>query len=282
MSILAVGFIGLGNIGRPMAINLLGGPFELTVYDVDEAARRPLLEAGAQAAEPPDLAARSKLIELCVRDNGDVEALLYGDRGLFARALPGTIIAVHSTITQQALRQWVADGARRDLTVIDAPVTGGAHGAQARELIYMVGGDAEVLERCRPAFATSAREIIHAGPVGTGIALKLCINMMTFSSFIAIKEATRLAEAAGLDPEVLYALGRSNGAVGDFNQRFISNRGAVFAGCDPETARSIFEPFGRLGEKDLDAALATAAELGIDLPATRHSRDLIFETFIDP
>lgn len=277
-----IGFIGLGNIGRPMARNLLRGPYRVLVNDLDAAAIEALTAAGAQSATPLQIARECEVIGICVRDEREVASLLYGDNGLIASAAADAIIAVHSTITPQAVRQWAADAAASDVRVIDAPVTGGSHGAQARELVYMVGADAATLARCAPVFETSARQVVHAGPVGTGIALKLCLNLMTFAAFIAIKEAAALAQAAGLDPEVLYALGRSNGMVGDFNHRFISNHTAVFAQCDAVTARSLFEPFGRLGEKDLDAALATARALGLDLPATRHHRELILDTFINP
>jgi 3-hydroxyisobutyrate dehydrogenase len=278
----AVGFIGLGNIGKPMAKNLIGDAFEVSVYDVAAAPVAELQALGARSASLAEIARHCDIIGICVRDNNDIENLLYGDTGLLAHAAPGTVLAIHSTITQQALKQWVADAARHELLVIDAPITGGAHGADARELVYMVGGDANTLERCRGIFNTSAKTIVHAGQLGAGIALKLCINMMTYSSFIAVLESTRLAEAAGLDPQVLYQVGQANGVVGDFNHRFISNRGAVFDGCDEATARAIFEPFGKLGEKDLDAALETAAALGLELPAATSNRQLIMDTFIKP
>ena len=276
------GFIGLGNIGGPMARNLIGDAFDVCVYDVEPAAVQQLKELGATPSDPATIARTCQVIGICVRDNRDVETLLYGESGLLANTGAGAILAIHSTVTQQALKTWHAKAAKLGAVLIDAPITGGSHGAEARELVYMLGGEAATLEQCRPVFQTSARKIVHAGPVGSGIALKLCINMMTYASFIAIKESARLARAAGLDPEVLYDLGRSNGIVGDFNHRFISNRSAVFDNCDPDTARAIFEPFGKLGEKDLDAALETARELGLELPAAKHNRELILNTFIQP
>lgn len=279
MSSLQVGFIGLGNIGKPMAKNL-AGEVELSVYDVFEEPIQELVAMNARRATLPEIAQRCDIIGICVRDNKDVENLLYGEQGLLANGTPDTILAIHSTITQQGLKHWARDALRHQMEVIDAPITGGAIGAEARELIYMVGGDEQTLERCKPLFQPSAKDIIHAGGLGAGIALKLCINMMTYSSFIAVLESTRLAEAAGLDPEVLFEVGRGNGVIGDFNHRFISNRAAIFDGCDEETVRSIFEPFGKLGEKDLDAALETAAALGLELPAAAHNRQLILDTFI--
>ena len=279
---LPIGFIGLGNIGKPMAKNLLGGALDVMVYDEVAAPVEELVGLGARSASLAEMARQCDVIGICVRDDKDVENLLYGEQGLLAHGTPDTVFAIHSTVTQQALKQWAADAAERQMVLIDAPITGGSHGAEAGELVYMVGADAATLERCRPVFDTSAKSIVHAGQLGAGIALKLCINMMTYSSFIAVLESTRLAQAAGLDPEVLYRVGQANGVVGDFNHRFISNRAVVFEGCDQATALAIFEPFGKLGEKDLDAALETAAALGLDLPAASHNRQLIMDTFTKP
>jgi 3-hydroxyisobutyrate dehydrogenase len=265
-----------------MAKNLLGEAFDVLVYDVAATPIKELVGLGARSASLAEMAQQCDVIGICVRDNNDVESLLYGEQGLLAHGAPGTVFAIHSTVTQQALKQWAADAAEQQLVVVDAPITGGAHGAEAGELVYMVGADAATLERCRAVFNTSAKSIVHAGQLGAGIALKLCINMMTYSSFIAVLESTRLAQAAGLDPEVLYRVGQANGVIGDFNHRFISNRAAVFDGCDPATAQAIFEPFGKLGEKDLDAALETAAALGLDLPAASINRRLIMGTFTKP
>ena len=273
------GFIGLGNIGKPMAKHLAGQDFELLVYDVSEAPVQELVALGATRATPADIARDCDIVGICVRDNQDVEALLY-DEGMLDAASPDTLFAIHATVTHAALLRWSAEASTRGIHLFDAPITGGAHGAEAGELVYMLGGDANIVERCTPVFSHSAKKIVHAGELGTGIVLKLCINMMTYAAFNAINESTALAKAAGLDPDVLYEVGRDNGMVAEFNHRFISNREALMASCDDDTIRSIFEPFGKLGEKDLDAALETAASLSLELPNARHSRQLIMDTFI--
>jgi 3-hydroxyisobutyrate dehydrogenase len=273
------GFIGLGNIGKPMARHLTRRDFELLVYDVCDAPLQELVELGAKSASPAVIARDCDIVGICVRDNGDVEDLLYA-QGMLDAATPDTLFAIHSTVTQDALVHWSTEAASRQFQLIDAPITGGAHGAEAGELVYMLGGDANIVERCKPIFSHSAKNIVHAGEIGSAIVLKLCINMMTYAAFNAIKESTELAKAAGLDPERLYEVGRGNGMVAPFNHRFISNREALMASCDDDTIRSIFEPFGKLGEKDLEAALQTAESLGVDLPNAHNSRELIMDTFI--
>lgn len=274
-----IGFIGLGNIGKPMAKHLTDKEFELQVFDVFEDPVQELTKLGATAVAPKEMAEQCDIIGICVRDNSDVESLLY-EQGMLEAATANTIFAIHSTVTRQGLEQWAQDASDSGVHLIDAPITGGAQGAEDGSLIYMLGGRKEIVERCMPIFNHSAKSIVHAGDLGTGIVLKLAINSMTYSAFIAIKEATELAKAAGLDPAVLYEVGQGNGVVTPFSHRFASGREQALQAVDDETLVSIFEPMGRLGEKDLDAALQTAAGLGIDMPNAENSRKLIMDTFV--
>ena len=143
-----VGFIGLGNIGRPMAEKLLAGDFAVQVYDVFPDAAASVVEAGASLASgPAEMARACQYIGLCVRDDNDVESLLFGDEGILSNAQQGLVVAVHSTVTQANLLKW-ADVARQSgVELLDAPITGGASGAEQGTLCYMVGGQASV----RPA-----------------------------------------------------------------------------------------------------------------------------------
>ena len=280
MEIQKTGFIGLGNIGKSMAKRQLGSRFQLHVHDVFAEPVAELVEGGATAASPAEMAQNCDLISICVRDNTDVEGLLYGDEGILANVTAGTVIAIHSTVTQEGLLKWVSDCAAKHATLIDAPMTGGNHGAEAGELVYMLGGEEDVVADISPVLDLSSKKIIHAGAAGAGIALKLCINLMTFASFIAVKEAKTLAKAAGLSPDVLYEVGQANGVIGDFNLRFVQGHDALFSSMDEESARPFMEPNGKLGEKDLAAALATAEQLGLELPFTRNNQSIILDTFI--
>jgi 3-hydroxyisobutyrate dehydrogenase len=276
-----IGFIGLGNIGKPIAVHLRKLPDPVWVYDVVAAAMHELAAAGARAAESPaELARHCRHIGLCVRDDADVEALLYGGSGLFAHAAAGTLIAVHSTVTHSAILGWARDGAARGITLIDAPISGGASGAEAATLTYMVGGDAAALETCRPVLATSAAKIVHAGALGAGITLKLANNLMSYAAFAAMHEAVALARAAGLSLDVLIEVGKSNGVVTPQMQAFIRNRDEIAASGDA-ALQKFFGPFGALGKKDLMAALASATQLGVTLPSTRQLAERIEDVFLD-
>ncbi len=277
-----VGFIGLGNIGKPMAKHLIGGDFQLYAYDVFPEAVADLLALGAiAAASPAEIANSCLYIGICVRDDNDVESLLYGNDGLLQLAQPNTIIAIHSTVTQAGLLKWAADGQARILHVIDAPISGGASGAEAGTLCYMVGGNEEQLEAIRPIISTSADKVVHAGALGTGIALKLCNNLITYAEFTAMSEATRLAEACGLSADVLREVGKSNGVINEQMHRMISNRKMLAENCNEEQMDQYLGPFGRLGRKDLQCAIDTAAEFDIQLPATEFVRDIIEDVFVN-
>ena len=204
MSKLKVGFIGLGNIGKPMARNLVCDAMEAWVCDINPAAVAELVELGARAAATAgELAQNCGLIGICVRDENDVNAVMEGEQGILANAAPGTVVAIHSTVSPAYVKALAERVPPRGVHVIDAPITGGASGAQNRALCYMVGGEAEVVERVRPMLETSAKRIVHAGGTGMGMSLKLCNNVITYAEFIALYEAMRLARAAGLDPELL-------------------------------------------------------------------------------
>lgn len=278
---MSIGFIGLGNIGRPMARQLLKLGEDLWVHDVSAAPVAELAALGAHpGAGPRELAERCRIIGLCVRDEADVGNLLHGADGLLVLMGKDTVIVVHSTVSPSAVLGWAAAARLRGIHLIDAPITGGAAGAEAATLTYMVGGEPDILERCRPLFMTSAQKILHAGPTGAGILLKLCNNLMTYAAFAAIDEADRLARAGGLDPALLAEVGRSNGVVTAQMEAFMANRSRLAAAGTP-ALRQVFAPFAALAAKDLAAALARARELERPLPVTERVAQVIEQVFLN-
>ena len=282
MSDTHIGFIGLGNIGTPMAVNLAQSHFKTIVYDAFPAASESFAKRGtAVATSPAEMAGTCSIIGVCVRDDADVENVVLGDNGILSTAKPGTIIAIHSTVQQNTILELAKKTAAKGVHIIDAAISGGAGGAKDRKLCYMVGCSDELLARCKPVFDTSAETIVHAGELGSGIALKLCNNLMTYAAFIAIHEGAKLAEASGLSLEVLREVGRSNGVVTPQMGTFIENRNNVFQSCSNEDFKAIFSGYAALGVKDLKAALESAAKLGIDLPATEKNATLIESVFFN-
>lgn len=278
----SVGYIGLGNIGGPSARHLIGKSWEVYVYDVWPAAMASLVDQGAVAASSwAELAAKCQHIGICVRDDEQVESLLYGASGILENAALESVIAIHSTVSRAGLLRWAADAEERGVHLIDAAISGGKQGAEEARLCYMVGGAAEIVERVRPVFLTSGNSIIHAGDLGTGLLLKLCNNLITYAEFMAMSEAVRLAEAGGLLPEMLREVGKSNGVVNEMMSQFISNRNALARECTDEQMDQFFGDFGRLAEKDLDCALQSAEEMGVSLPSTRRLREQALALFLN-
>ena len=276
-----VGYIGLGNIGKPTARHLIGEKFNAHVYDVFAPAVDELANAGAVGcATVAELASACSHIGICVRDDAQVESLLHGDGGIFAHAAKGTLIAIHSTVTQAGLLRWEQEARALGLHLIDAPITGGADRAAAGTLCYMVGGSVEELAAASPVFQTSAEKIVHAGGVGAGIALKLCNNFMQYAEFVAMAEALRLAESCGLKPEVLREVGLSNGVVNAQMFQFATGRNAVMVGSNDPGIVGYFTAMGELACKDLDCAIKTASEKGVVMPTCNFIRARILDVFL--
>ncbi|MEE2651734.1 MAG: NAD(P)-dependent oxidoreductase [Pseudomonadota bacterium] len=285
MSALQCGFIGLGNIGKPMCANIArkasSQHLVLSVFDLDPAPLAEMQALGARAAESAEELARNcSLIALCVRDDADVEQLLYGEAGIFAVAAPETVIAIHSTVTRDGVVRWAADAAERGLALVDAPITGGAAGAADATLCIMVGGSEAAVSRCQPMFACTSKTVVYAGEAGQATVLKLANNLMNYAAFSAISEAAQLVKCAGADLDALHQVGQANGVITAMMKQFIDGRDGVRAACSDEDMRAVFGPFAALAEKDLDHALSLAAQLNVALPLTERVRRDIDDVFM--
>lgn len=277
-----VGYIGLGNIGKPCAQRLLGDRYRAHVYDIAPEPVRELAAAGAVGCgSAAELARSCAHIGVCVRDEPQVESLLYGEQGILVQAAPGTLVAIHSTVTREAILKWAEAAAAHGIRLLDAGISGGAQGAESGALVYMVGGDEAAVAEAAPVFKTSGEHVIHAGPVGAGMVLKLCNNLIQYMGFLAMSEATRLAEACGLSADMVYAAGQPNGVVNENMLRFVGGRNALAANGTAEQMAAVFGPFGKLGEKDLDCALACAEQAGVELPAAARLRESIHDLFLN-
>ncbi len=274
------GFIGLGSIGKPMARRLLAGGLETTVFDIDAAAVDELVAAGARPAGcAREVAAAADVVGVCVRDDADVRAVVFGPDGILAGAAPGLVIAIHSTILPRTVCEVGAAAAARGVGVIDACVTGGVAGAEQGQLTYMVGGDTAHLERCRPVFATGAEKIVHTGPLGTGAATKLCNNLMTYLGFLAAFEATLLARGGGLSQQALEEVTRANGNMTDQMRRFLVLHQAPAEQRHDPGFQQMLLSITTLAEKDLAVTLAFAREHGIALPGTALCAQLMARVY---
>jgi len=259
--VIKVGFIGLGRIGKPMAVNILKAGFDLTVYDLRAEPMRELVQHGAKAAySPKELAEGADLVEIVVVDDGQVEEVSLGERGLVAGARADSIIAIHSTVTPGTVKRLAEIGKQKPVQVIDAPISGGEAGAREKTLCYMVGGDTGVLERCREVFSTSASEIFHMGALGSGAVAKMIVQVATCIHMMAAHEAELLAERSGLDFAVLQkVLHASSG------QSFVADHW-IDRFKLPQDPMDVRRRRTEVFQKSLGPALEVAQEMGLSIP----------------
>jgi 3-hydroxyisobutyrate dehydrogenase len=200
-----IGFIGLGNMGLPMAQNLLKAGHHVEGFDVSGAAVEKLRAAGGEGAASAKIAAsRADIVITMLPSGKEVREVYLDDAGILATAQAGTLLIDSSTIDVAAARL-VADAASaRGLAMLDAPVSGGVGGAQAGTLTFMCGGGEEAFAKAKPILEAMGRTIVHAGGAGNGQAAKICNNMILGVSMIAVSEAFVLAERLGLDHQKLF------------------------------------------------------------------------------
>jgi 3-hydroxyisobutyrate dehydrogenase-like beta-hydroxyacid dehydrogenase len=198
------GFVGLGNMGGPMARNLLKAGVKLVVHDLDPRKVQALAEAGAEVAPSAQAVARETTRSICmVETTGQAENVISG----FAEtAKPGHIVICMSTVDPFKIRDMAAKLADKGIEVLDAPVSGGTIGAAEGTLSILVGGDKAKFEACKDLFDTMGGNVFHAGALGNGIAMKLINNMLLQVTTVAIAEGLVMGAKAGLDIEQLYQM----------------------------------------------------------------------------
>jgi 2-hydroxy-3-oxopropionate reductase len=268
-----IGFIGLGTMGRPMARHLLDAGYSLGVYARRSEMAAPLVSRGVVSHDTPAaLAAHSDVVITMVTATSDVEEVLVGPDGVLHGAKPGTIAIDMSTIAPAATQRIAAALGKRQVRMLDAPVTGGPSAAIAATLTIMVGGEAAVLEQARPVLERLGRNIVHMGGHGTGQIAKACNQLALLVNAEGVAEALALGRRYGLDLRTL--------------------RQALLGGI---AASRVLEVFGermaerqftpgmatRLYDKDLNIVLELAREAGQGLPAAsvvrRHLDEMMKE-----
>lgn len=253
-----LGFIGLGAMGRPMALHLIEAGHSLSVYARRAESAQPLVDAGARAcATPAAVAAASEVVFTMVTTGADVEQVVLGEDGIVHGAKPGTVLVDMGTIPPGTARRIAAKLAERGIETIDAPVSGGVIGAQNATLAIMAGGKSEVLARVRPLLERLGKTLVHVGPNGAGQVAKACNQMIMVSCIEAVAEAMLLARHAGADPEKV----RQALAGGSAGSRVLEVFGAKMTARD---FRAGVE--ARLHHKDFGILLEEAAMLGAPLP----------------
>ncbi len=262
-----VGFIGLGIMGKPMALNVLKAGFPLVVHNRSHGPVEELVAAGAEdGGSPKGVAQRAEIILMCLPDSPDVQKVVEGPNGVFEGISPGKVIVDMSTISPVVARDLAAKAEKLGAEMLDAPVYGGDIGAREGTLSIMVGGKPEVFERVLPVFQAMGKNIVRVGDAGAGQVTKACNQIVVGVTLEAISEALLLATKAGVDPvRVREALlgGFAQSRVLDAHGQRVLDRN--------------FRPGFKAGlhHKDLKIALDTGRTYGVPLLATSLVHELM-------
>ena len=263
----AIGFIGLGIMGKPMARNLMKAGYSLTIYN---RSRSPIDELAAEGATPvessKDVARQTEVVITMLPDSPDSEDVILRPNGILDGAKEGMVIIDMSSIAPLTSQKLAAEAAKKGVELLDAPVSGGEPAAVSGSLAIMVGGKQEVLDRCMPILEVMGKSIVRVGDVGAGNTVKLANQIIVAANIEAMGEAFVLAQKAGIDPELVFEAIRG-GLAGS----------TVLEAKAPMVMDRNFNPGFRirLHQKDLHNALLTGKELGVPLPVTGLVQQMI-------
>lgn len=258
-----VGFIGLGLMGGPMAHNLQKAGFPLVVWNRSAEKAKDLVAAGAKlGANPRDVAAQSDVLITIVSDPPALEEVLWGANGAMTALRKGRLYIDSSTISPELARRVAAACAERSIDFLDAPVTGGTWGAEKGELVFMIGGKQETLDRAKPVLDAMGKRFFLLGPNGAGQTVKLAMNLILALQVDVLAEALALVRAAGVEGERLVEVMQSSMA-----------RAAVLDVKAPLILKGEYPPSFplRLMHKDMRLALELARQQNLTLPAAAAS-----------
>lgn len=276
-----VGFVGLGYIGKPMALRLPAAGLSTSVFDIAPAPVEELARAGAVAAgSPAEVAAASDVVGICVQTEAQVRTVIEGEKGLLAGARPGLVIAIHSTILPAAAIAMSEIAARHGALVVDACVSGNTRAPDPMFKLY-VGGDPGRVEKARPYLeAIAADRVIHAGELGSGCKAKICLNLVTYLQWLAAFEGSVLAQGVGLGVEMFEKVGRSNGQLTDMMVSYLAAHKLPPAALKSAAYQHYVQTQMHNAEKDLDCALDLARQAGVALPGAALVSQLMARIYL--
>jgi 3-hydroxyisobutyrate dehydrogenase len=264
-----IGFIGLGIMGRPMALNLVNAGFSLTVYNRTAAKCKPLIDAGAvSVSSTREVAESSDVVITIVSDTPDVESVLFGKEGVASGLREGQIVIDMSSISPSATETFAARLREHRVEMLDAPVTGGEKGAIEGTLAIMVGGRRETFEKCLPIFQAMGRTILYTGENGTGQKTKLVNQLLCAQHIVAMSDGLRFARESGLDLETTLKV-VTGGAAGSW----------MLTNMAPRILQNDFAPGFtiKLQHKDLRLVREALTEMKGRYPATELAYSLFSE-----
>jgi 3-hydroxyisobutyrate dehydrogenase len=277
---LKAGFVGLGYIGKLMALQLPKAGLETTVFDIVPAPVQELVAAGAKAARSPrEVAAVSDVVGVCVQTDAQVRTVVEGEDGLLAGARPGLVIAVHSTVLPSTVQAVHAAAAKRGVEVIDACVSGQSREREPNYKLFLAG-DPATIAKAEPYTSAIATRVIRAGALGNSCKVKICLNLITYLQWTAAFESASLAKANGLPLEVLEEAGRANGQLTELMIQYLALHKAPESARKSDDMQTYLRTQMHVAEKDLAHALALAREAGVALPGAALVSQLMARIYL--
>ncbi len=270
-----VGFIGLGDMGAAQAAEIARAGFDLAVYDALPATLAAFTSPATRASSPAESARDAELIGICVRDDQQVSEVIQGPGGLMETIADGALVLVHSTVSPATVIAMAEVLATRGARLIDAALTRTRFAVtEGPFVLSMTGGDPALTERARPVLEAFSTAVVHAGPLGAGMALKITNNFVTWTHILTIQQAFALAQAGGVDLGKLGEVMTGNGNLTPVSSAVLDGLVRDMGGMSDER-RAFAESQGRIGEKDLALALEFARCSHVDLSLARHSGENI-------
>lgn len=252
-----MGFVGLGNMGKPMSKNLLKAGHPVVVFDIREEPVKELEAFGAKPAQSPkEVAGASDVVFSMVLDDLQTETVILGKEGILQVAKKDSVIIITSTVSPSLCKRVANEARRKGVGVLDAPVSGGSMGAEAGTLTIMVGGDGKLLKRCRPILEVLGKIILHLGSIGMGQVAKAANNAMLHHNIFGAMEGLNLAIKAGIKLERMLELVRSS----------TGNSWAIEHWDHYSSLKKKGPPALDIPYKDLKIAIDIGKEVGIDMP----------------
>jgi 3-hydroxyisobutyrate dehydrogenase len=254
-----IAFVGVGRMGSAMLQCVLNAGYQVTLYDPSEQATAPFVAAHPDrvraARTPREAAKEADVIEVVVNTNEQLLDACLNPQGILAGARSGSVVLIHSTVSRETLRRVATEASHRGVHMLDAMVSGARGHLSVGRLAVMVGGDADAFAQAKPVMETYGNLVLHIGPQGAGLDAKLALNLLRYLCMVASQEASLLAERAGVGAVMgrLVAHTESNRYVGDLKRL-------------EQIELSLRRKEAETSKKDLRAALARGAELGLSLP----------------
>lgn len=269
-----VAFVGLGEMGGQLAQRIAAGGFALAVHDVSAPARERFRDLARLADSPADAARGVATAHVCVRDDAQVESVVFGPKGLVEGLERGALVVVHSTIrveTVEGVRDRLAE---RGIGLIDAPVTNTPPTDDGRFVLTMVGGPSAEIALARPVLETFSTEIVEVGPCGSAMALKIGNNLVSWVHIVLALQAERLTAHHGVPEAILRRVMQANGNLTPLMALVLDFARRARAQPDAATAALRASQAG-IGEKDLTLAIECGEAAGLDMQMARRARELI-------